>query len=135
MPVSAGVGTGDDPDAKVERPSDAGDVMLVERLGPLAHMRLRRFAVVFVDEQRRHEKDAALGHAFEMAGILVEVTAMLDRIDPGIDRDVETAPAQSMTHDSAVERMRLFDQRLHLVEVERAVAWPMPRPGAGAAGR
>ena len=45
---------------------------------------------------------------------------MLDRVDPGLDRDVEPAAAQRMAHDAAVERLRLVDQGLHLVEVEGA---------------
>ena len=98
-------------------------------------MRLGRFAVVFVDEQGRHEKDTALGHAFEMARVFVEIAAMFDRIDPRVDRNVEPAAAQRVAHDPPVEGVRLVDQRLHLVKVEGAVARPVARPGAGAAGR
>ena len=102
--------------------------------GALAHMRLRRFAVVFVDQQRRHEKDAALGHLFEMARVLVEIAAVLDRVDAGLDRDVEPAPAERVAHHAAVERVRLVDQRAHLVEVEGGVARAVPGARAGAAG-
>ena len=108
--------------------------MLQQCLGALADMRLRRFAVVFVNQQRRHKEDAALGHAFEVARVFVEVAAMLDGIDAGLDRDVEPAPAERMAHDPPVEGVRLLDQRLHLVEIEGAVARTVARPGAGAAG-
>ena len=60
---------------------------------------------------------------------------MVDRIDPGLDRDLQPAPAQRMADDPAVERVRLLDQGLHLVEVEGAVHRPMARARAGAAGR
>ena len=107
----------------------------LQRLRALANMRLRRSAVVLVDEQRRHKKDAALGHALEMARVLGEITAVLDRIDAGLDRNVEASPAECMAHDAAVERMRLVDERLHLVEIEGAVARPVPLTRAGTAGR
>ena len=60
---------------------------------------------------------------------------MVDRIDAGLDRDVQAAPAERMADHAAVERMRLLDQRLHLVEVEGAVARPVAGARAGAAGR
>src|ERR1051325_6205250 len=133
--MPAGVSASDYLDPDVERPPDAGDVMLVQSLGALADVRLRRFAVVFIDEQRRYEKDAALGHAFEMTRILVEIAAVLNRSDAGLDRDVEPAPAERVAHDSTVERVRLLDQRLHLVEIEGAIARAVTRPRTGAAGR
>ena len=60
---------------------------------------------------------------------------MVDRIDAGLDRDPQAAAAERVTNHPAVERVRLLDQGLHLVEVEGAVMRPMPRPRAGAAGR
>src|SRR5262249_5254928 len=74
------------------------------------------------------------GHALEMARVLVEVGAVLDRVDPGFDGDVETAAAERMAHDAAVEGLGLVAQRLHLVEVERRVERAVARPRAGAAG-
>ena len=132
--VAAGVGAGDDLDPGGERArgSRRGARRVVR---PLADMRLRRFAVVFVDQQGRHKNDAALRHPVEMARVLVEIAAVVDRIDAGLDRDVEPAAAQRMADHPAVERMRLLDQRLHLVEVEGAVARAVARARAGAAGR
>ena len=71
--VPAGIGAGHHLDPDRQRPLDALDVVLDQRQGALADMRLRRFAVVLVDQQGRHEEDAALGHAFEVARVLVEI--------------------------------------------------------------
>ena len=60
---------------------------------------------------------------------------MVDRIDAGLDRDAQPAPAERVADHPAVERVRLLDQGLHLVEVEGAVTRPVPRARAGAAGR
>ena len=109
--------------------------MLLQLLGAFADMRQRRFAVELVHRKGRHEKDAALRHHVEQFGLLVEVAAVLDRIDAGLDRDAQPAAAQRMTHDAAIERMGFFGQRLHLVEVEGAVARAVARARAGAAGR
>src|SRR5204863_368803 len=133
--VAAGIGAGDDLYPDLERPTDARHMRFLQRLRALANMRLRRSAVVLVNEQRRHKKDAALRHALEMARVLGEITAVLDRIDAGLDRNVEASPAECMAHDAAVERMRLVDERLHLVEIEGAVARPVPLTRAGTAGR
>ena len=48
-------------------------MVLDQRLGAFADMRLRRFPVVLVYEQGRHEEDAALGHLFEVARVFVEI--------------------------------------------------------------
>ena len=135
MAVAAGIGAGHHLDADLQRPPDARYMVLQQYLGALPDMRLRRFAVVFVNQQRRHEKDAALCHSFQMPRVLVEVATMLDRIDAGIDRNVEAAPAQCVAHDAPVKGVRLVDQCLHLVEIEGAVARPMTGPRAGTAGR
>ena len=50
MAVPAGIGASHHLHADLERPLDARDVMLQQRLGTLADMRLRRSAVVFVDQ-------------------------------------------------------------------------------------
>ena len=81
-----------------------------------------------VNREGRHEEDAALRHHVEQLGLLVQVAAMLDRVDAGLDRNAQPAAAQRMAHDPAIERMRLLGQRLHFVEIEGAV----PRPVLGA---
>ena len=70
----------------------------------------------------------ALGHPVQMARVLVEITAVLDRVDAGLDRDVEPTAAQRMAHHPAAERMRFLNQRLHLVAIEGAVARSVPSP-------
>ena len=59
-------------------------------------------------------------HPFELRRVLVQIAAVLDRVDPGLDGDVETDAAERMAHHAAVEAVRLVNQRLHLVEVEGA---------------
>jgi predicted dithiol-disulfide oxidoreductase (DUF899 family) len=125
MTVSAGVGSGGDLDAGGEGPPQALGVMLLQVLCPLANMRQGRFAVIFVDREGRHEEDAALGHLVERFRLLVEITAVLDRIDAGLDRDAQPTTAQRVAHHAAIERVRLVGQRLHFVEIEGAVARPM----------
>ena len=71
----------------------------------------------------------------EQFRLLVEIAAVVDRIDAGLDRDAQAAAAERMADHPAVERVRLLDQCLHLVEVEGAVMRPVPRARAGAAGR
>src|SRR5579864_6000411 len=134
MPVAAGIGTRDDLDPSLERPLDRQEVVLIEVARPLADMRLRRFAVELVDQKRWDENDAARCHQVEVSRVLIEVTAMLDRIDAGFDRDVEASPAKRMAHHPPIKRMRLLDQRLYLVEIEGPIARSVPRPRAGAAG-
>src|SRR5206468_7945318 len=65
--VAAGIGAGDDLYPDLERPPDACHMCFLQRLRALANMRLRRSAVVLVNEKRRHKKDAALRHALEMS--------------------------------------------------------------------
>jgi hypothetical protein len=73
--------------------------------------------VVFVDRKGRQEKDAALRHHVEQFGLLVEIAAMFDRVDAGLDRDAQPAAAERMTHDPAIQRVRFVGQRLHLVAI------------------
>src|SRR5579875_3958945 len=122
MTMSAGIGSGGDLDAGGERSAQALHMVFLKRQRALAHMRLRRFAVIVVDREGRHKENAAFGHRVEQLGLLVEIAAVLDRIDPGCDRDPKASAAERMAHDAAVERMRLVDERLHLVEIEGAVA-------------
>ena len=110
-------------------------MVLLQLMGPFADMRQRRFAVEIVNRKGRHKKDAALRHHVEELGLLVQVAAVLDRVDAGLDRDAQAASAERMAHDAAVEGMRLVGQRLHFVEIEGAVRRPVLGPRAGAAGR
>ena len=135
MTVAAGVGSGGDLDPGGEGPAQALDVVLPQMVRPFANMRQRRFAVEVVDRKGRHKEDAALRHRVEQFGLLVEVAAVLYRIDAGLDRDAQAPSAERVTHDAAVERVRLVGQRLHLVEIEGAVARPVLGARAGAAGR
>jgi len=61
-----------------------------------------RFAVVFVDREGRHEKDAALGHRIEQFGPLIQIAAVLDRIDAGLDRNLQSAAAQRVAHHPTI---------------------------------
>ena len=134
MAVAAGVGSGDDVDPGGERPADALQVMRAQRTGALAHVGRRRFAVVLVDRQRRDERDPALRHHRNQLTILVEVAAVLDRVDAGFDRHAQPGPAHRVAHDPTSEQVGLVDQRLHLVQRERAVARAVTGTRAGAAG-
>ena len=102
---------------------------------PFADMRQRGFAVEVVDREGRHEDDAPLRHSVEEFGLLGEIAAVLDRVDAGLDRNAQSAAAERVAHDAAVERVRLVGQRLHLVQIERAVPWTVLGTRAGAARR
>ena len=126
--VAAGIGSGGDLDPRGECPAQALDMVLPQMVGPFADMRQRRLAVEIVNRKGRHKEDAALRHRVEQFGLLVEVAAVLDRVDPGLDRNAQAPAAKGVTHDTAVERVRLVGQRLHVVQIEGAV----PRPVLGA---
>ncbi len=85
--VAAGVGAGGDLDPGRDCPAQALDVVFLQMVRPFADMRQGRFAVKIVYRKGRHEEDAALGHRIEQFGLFVEVTAVLDRIDAGLDRN------------------------------------------------
>jgi hypothetical protein len=109
MPVTAGVSARGDLDPGSERLAEARDVMFFQLLGPFADMRLRRFAVKVVDRKRRHKKDALARHHVEQFRLLVEIAAMVDRIDPGLDGNPQPAAAERMTDHAAVKRVCLLD--------------------------
>src|SRR5215472_12270412 len=88
-------------------------------------MRQRGFAVEAVHRKSGHEKDAAPRHRLEQLGFLVQVTAVLNRIDARLDRGAQTTAAERMTHHTPVEGMCLVGERLHLVGIECAVLRPM----------
>jgi hypothetical protein len=64
-------------------------MMFFEIERALADMRLRRFAVVVVDQHRRYEENVTRRHLVDQVRMLVEIGAVLDRVDPGLDRDFE----------------------------------------------
>src|SRR4029453_5661956 len=64
-----------------------------------------------------------------------KIASVADRGDAGLDRDPEAPATERVTHHLASERVRFVDERLHLVERERRVPWPVSLARAGAAGR
>jgi hypothetical protein len=126
--VAAGVGAGRDRHAELERPLDAGDVVLLEIVRACAHVGRRALAVIHVDEQRGDEERALARHSPQMLRVLIEVAAVLDRIDPGHECCVESGTTERMAHHAAAERVRLRHQGLHLLEREGRIERPVPRP-------
>jgi hypothetical protein len=113
--VAASISAGDDLHPGIERPPDRQDMMFFEIERTLADMRLRRFAVVVVDQHRRYEENFACRHLVDQVGTLVEIGPVLDRVDPGLDRDFEPDATKRMAHDFSVQRMRLIDQCLQFI--------------------
>ena len=109
MAVAAGVGAGDDLDAGRQRALDAREVVLAQRPRAVADVGGLRLAVVLVHGQRGDEEGAALGHHRDELGILVEIAAMLDRVDAGLERQAQAGAAERMAHHLAAERVRLVD--------------------------
>ena len=66
--------------------------------------------------------------------LLVEIAAVLDRIDARLDRDAQPGAAERVAHHATAERVRLVDERLHLLERELGILRPVAGARAGAAG-
>src|SRR2546425_2190437 len=126
--MAAGVGAGRDCHAELERPLDAGEVVLLQLVRAGAHVGRCALAVILVDEQRRDEERALARHPLEVLRVLVEVATVLDRIDAGHERGVEPGTAKRVAHHATAERVRLRHQRLHLFEREGRVERPVARP-------
>src|SRR5499427_5749368 len=131
MAVATRVRAGNHAHASLEGTMDGFDVMHVQRPGALADVAGARLAMVLVDGEGRHEEHATLRHHRDQLRFLVEVAAVLDGIDAGLEGDAQAAPTEGVAHDLASERVRLVDEGAHLVQVEGAVL----RPVAGARAR
>ena len=65
--------------------------------------------------ERRHQHLAVARHALEQVGSLVEVHAVLDRVDALLDRDLGAGHALAVRRDAVAHAMRLLDQHAHLL--------------------
>ena len=64
---------------------------------------------------RRHEHLAVARHALEQIGALVEVHAVLDRVDALLDRDLGARHALAVRGDAVAHAVRLLDEDAHLL--------------------
>src|SRR5215472_6134343 len=135
MAMAAGVRTGGYFYSGRKRPTQAFDMVFPQMQGSFADMRQRRLAMEVVDREGRHKEDATFRHRVQQFGFFIEIAAVLDRVDAGLDRDAQPAAAERMAHDAAVEGVRLLGQRLHLVQIEGAVPRAVLWARAGAACR
>src|SRR5215470_8937998 len=133
MAVAARVGAGDHAHARLERAVDGLDVVHVQRTRALADVPGARLAVIFIDGEGGHQEHAALRHHRDQLRLLVEIAAVLDGIDAGLEGDAQAPSTEGVAHDLAPQRMRLVDQGAHLVQVEGAVLRPVAGARAGAA--
>ena len=133
--MATGVGARDHLDAGRERAPDALDVMRAQRVGALTHVWRGRLAMILVDRQGRDEEDVALGHHRDQLSVLVEVAAVLDRIDPRLDRDAQPGSTEGVAHHAPAERVRFVHERFHLFQRELGILRPVTGARAGPAGR
>jgi hypothetical protein len=132
--VPTGISASDNFDASGERLLQAGDVMRIQVTATHTHVRGTDFAVEDVYGEGRNEEGATLGHHGDEFGIFVQITAVLDGVNPGFDGHTQAWSTQGVAHDTPAQSVRFFHQRMHLVLGKGDIFGAVAGPGARAAG-
>ena len=87
-----------------------------------------------VNAECRYEEDALLRHHRSELGVFIDVGAVLDGVDAGLDRKPQARTPKSVAHDAPPAFVRLVHQRLQLFAFEQQVFGAKARRRAGASG-
>src|SRR5262249_24696529 len=103
--VSTSIGAGHNFDASGEGLLQAGDVVRIQLTATCAHVRGADFAVEDVHGEVGNEEGATLGHHGDEFGIFVQITAVLDGVNPGFDGHAQAWSTQGVAHDTPAQGM------------------------------
>ena len=118
----ARIGAHHEGDTEFVGPTEGRHVQVVERLHPLEQMRRHRCDGGLVAEQQlarahgRHEHGAGRRHLAQR--VVVGERAVLDAVDPGVDRVVDATPGVAVRGDVLEVVVRDLDRGAQLVEGE-----------------